>query len=104
LPSGSEDPLPSKFTVSGAGPFVGDAVATAIGGWFAAPDPARWGEFTQRYRELYAEPPPRLIIDLEKLQVVPAERAGGRAVTARPSTRPEPWQPVAGHRPGSEGG
>ena len=31
LPSGSEDPLPSKFPVSRAGPFVGDAVATATG-------------------------------------------------------------------------
>jgi hypothetical protein len=34
-PSGSLDPLPSKVTNSGAVPFVGVAVATAFGGWFA---------------------------------------------------------------------
>ena len=35
FPSGSLEPLPSKFTVSGAGPLVGEAVATATGGWLA---------------------------------------------------------------------
>ena len=35
FPSGSLEPLPSKFTVSGADPLVGFAVATATGGWLA---------------------------------------------------------------------
>ena len=34
-PSGSREPLPLKLTVSGAGPLVGVAVATAVGGWLA---------------------------------------------------------------------
>jgi ABC-type branched-subunit amino acid transport system substrate-binding protein len=33
---------------------------TLIGGWFAAPEPGPWAEFGKRYRELYAEAPPRL--------------------------------------------
>src|SRR6185436_321006 len=35
--SGSEEPDPSKLTVKGAFPLVGVAVATAVGGWLAAP-------------------------------------------------------------------
>jgi hypothetical protein len=34
-PSGSLEPLPLKLTVNGAGPFVGEPVAEAIGGWLA---------------------------------------------------------------------
>jgi len=37
-------------------------------------------------------------------QQAPGQWVGGRAVTASPSTRPEQWRPVAGHRPDSEGG
>jgi ABC-type branched-subunit amino acid transport system substrate-binding protein len=33
---------------------------TLIGGWFAAPDPVPWSDFSNRYRELHAEAPPRL--------------------------------------------
>src|SRR5688572_6130249 len=33
---------------------------TLIGGWFAAPEPGPWADFSKRYRELYAEAPPRL--------------------------------------------
>ena len=35
--SGSDEPDPSKLTVKGAFPLVGVAVATAVGGWLAAP-------------------------------------------------------------------
>ena len=33
---------------------------TLVGGWFAAPDPGPWADFTKRYRELYVDAPPRL--------------------------------------------
>ena len=33
-PFGSEEPAPEKLTVNGAGPFVGEAVMTAVGGLF----------------------------------------------------------------------
>src|ERR671930_2047199 len=41
-PSGSLDPLPSKLTVSGVGPLVGLAVATAFGGLFELRYLIRW--------------------------------------------------------------
>jgi ABC-type branched-subunit amino acid transport system substrate-binding protein len=31
-----------------------------LGGWFAAPDPKGWQDFTRRYVETYSEAPPRL--------------------------------------------
>jgi hypothetical protein len=37
--SGSDDADPSKFTVNGAVPDVGDPVATAVGGAFVPPPP-----------------------------------------------------------------
>ena len=33
---------------------------TLVGGWFAAPDPGPWTDFSKRYRELYVDAPPRL--------------------------------------------
>jgi hypothetical protein len=41
-PSGSLDPLPSKLTVSGVGPLVGLAVATAVGAPFELRYLIRW--------------------------------------------------------------
>ncbi len=40
-------------------PGVGKEPAL-IGGWFAAPDPKGWQDFTRRYVETYGETPPRL--------------------------------------------
>ena len=35
LPSGSDEPEASKFTLSGASPDVGEALKLALGGWLA---------------------------------------------------------------------
>src|SRR5208337_255459 len=41
--------------------YVGVGKEPALqGGWFAAPDPKGWQDFTRRYVETYSEAPPRL--------------------------------------------
>jgi ABC-type branched-subunit amino acid transport system substrate-binding protein len=41
--------------------YVGAGKEPALlGGWFAAPDPKGWQDFTRRYVETYSEAPPRL--------------------------------------------
>jgi branched-chain amino acid transport system substrate-binding protein len=72
---------------------------TLIGGWFAAPDPARWGEFTQRYRELYAEPPPRLATlayDATALASVLARAPSGPDFSAETLTQPNGFAGIDG--------
>jgi ABC-type branched-subunit amino acid transport system substrate-binding protein len=55
------DPAKVKFlgTALWDDPTLG-VEPTLIGGWFAAPEPGPWANFAKRYREFYAEAPPRL--------------------------------------------
>lgn len=61
LPANGLDPQRVKLLGTGLwdDPATGREPAL-LGGWYAAPDPAGRGDFEQRYREFYGDPPPRL--------------------------------------------
>jgi ABC-type branched-subunit amino acid transport system substrate-binding protein len=72
---------------------------TLIGGWFAAPEPGPWAEFTKRYRELYAEAPPRLATlayDATALASVLARAPTGADFSAATLTQPNGFAGIDG--------
>lgn len=72
---------------------------TLIGGWFAAPDPAPWTEFSNRYRELHAEAPPRLAslaYDATALAAVLERGPAGPDFSAATLTQPNGYAGVDG--------
>ncbi len=72
---------------------------TLIGGWFAAPDPAPWSDFSRRYRELHAEAPPRLATlayDATALAAVLGRAAAGPDFTPATLTQPNGFAGIDG--------
>jgi hypothetical protein len=62
----------------------------ATGGWFAAPEPTGWQNFSKRYGEIYSEEPPRLATlayDGVALAGVLARHAGPTGAGANPYHR-----------------
>ena len=59
--------------------------APLVGGWFSAPDPRGWREFTQRYAKTYGGVPPRiasLAYDAVSLAVSLSNNASGQRYTS----------------------
>jgi ABC-type branched-subunit amino acid transport system substrate-binding protein len=72
---------------------------TLIGGWFAAPEPAPWGDFSKRYRELYAEAPPRIATlgyDATALAAVLARAPAGPDFSPATLTQPNGFAGIDG--------
>jgi branched-chain amino acid transport system substrate-binding protein len=72
---------------------------TLIGGWFAAPDPASWADFSRTYRELYAEAPPRLATlayDATALAALLARAATGPDFSPAALTQPNGYAGIDG--------
>ncbi len=79
-------------------PGVGKEPAL-LGGWFAAPDPKGWQDFTRRYVETYNETPPRLAslaYDAVSLAISLAANAPGQRFVATELTRASGFQGVDG--------
>jgi ABC-type branched-subunit amino acid transport system substrate-binding protein len=79
-------------------PGVGKEAALQ-GGWFAAPDPKGWQDFTRRYADSYGEAPPRLAslaYDAISLAISLSDNPAGQRFTAALLTRPSGFQGVDG--------
>jgi ABC-type branched-subunit amino acid transport system substrate-binding protein len=61
LPASDFDSKAVTLLGTGSWDYAGVGKEEAlVGGWFAAPDPKGWTEFTRRYVETYGDVPPRL--------------------------------------------
>lgn len=72
---------------------------TLVGGWFAAPDPASWADFSRTYRDLYAEAPPRLATlayDATALAAVLARSPAGPDFSPATLTQPNGFAGIDG--------
>jgi branched-chain amino acid transport system substrate-binding protein len=70
-------------------PNVGAAKAL-VGGWYPAPDPKGWSNFTQRYAKTYGTAPPRLAslaYDAVSLAVSRSQGAPGQRYSTAQLTR-----------------
>jgi ABC-type branched-subunit amino acid transport system substrate-binding protein len=70
-----------------------------LGGWFPAPDPRGWREFTQRYVKTYGSVPPRiasLSYDAVSLAVSLSSNPPGKRYSAAQITRPSGFAGVDG--------
>lgn len=70
-----------------------------IGGWFPAPDPRGWREFTKRYVDTYGEVPPRLAslaYDAVSLAVTLSQNPPGQRFTPEQLTRPSGFAGIDG--------
>jgi ABC-type branched-subunit amino acid transport system substrate-binding protein len=70
-----------------------------IGGWFAAPDPASWAEFSRTYRDLYTQAPPRLATlayDATALAAVLARSPAGPDFSPATLTQPNGFAGIDG--------
>ncbi len=70
-----------------------------LGGWFAAPDPKGWQDFTRRYVETYGDAPPRLAslsYDAVSLAISLSNNPPGRRFVASELTRTSGFQGVDG--------
>lgn len=70
-----------------------------LGGWFAAPDPKGWQDFTRRYVETYGEAPPRLAslsYDAVSLAISLSNNPPERRFAAAELTRASGFQGVDG--------
>lgn len=70
-----------------------------LGGWFAAPDPKGWQDFTRRYVETYGNAPPRLAslaYDAVSLAISLSNNPPERRFVAAELTRPNGFQGVDG--------
>lgn len=77
---------------------VGKEQALA-GGWFAAPDPKGWQDFTRRYAETYGDAPPRLAslaYDAVSLAISLSNNPAGRRYVTSELTRPSGFAGVDG--------
>ena len=73
--------------------------AALTGGWFAAPDPKGWQDFTKRYSETYGDVPPRLAslsYDAVSLAISLSNNEPGRRFVAAELMRPSGFQGVDG--------
>ncbi len=80
--------------------YVGVGKEAALqGGWFAAPDPKGWQDFTKRYAETYGDAPPRLAslsYDAVALAISLSTNPPGRRFAATELTRSSGFQGVDG--------
>lgn len=70
-----------------------------LGGWFAAPDPKGWQDFTRRYVETYGDAPPRLAslsYDAVSLAISLSTNPPGRRFVATELTRASGFQGTDG--------
>ncbi len=70
-----------------------------LGGWFAAPDPKGWQDFTRRYVETYGNAPPRLAslsYDAVSLAISLSSNPPGRRFVASELSRASGFQGVDG--------
>ena len=70
-----------------------------VGGWFSAPDPKGWTDFTKRYVETYGDVPPRLATlayDAVSLAISLSNNAKGSRFTASTLTRASGFAGVDG--------
>jgi len=70
-----------------------------VGGWYAAPDPAGWSNFVQRYSKTYGAPPPRIAslgYDAVSLAVSLSQNPPGQRYTYSQLTRPSGFSGVDG--------
>ncbi len=70
-----------------------------LGGWFAAPDPKGWQDFTRRYVESYGDAPPRLAslsYDAVSLAISLSNNPPDRRFVASELTRTTGFQGVDG--------
>lgn len=70
-----------------------------VGGWFSAPDPKGWTDFTKRYVETYGDVPPRLATlayDAVSLAISLSNNAKGSRFTATTLTRSSGFAGVDG--------
>lgn len=79
--------------------YPGAGREALAGGWFAAPDPKGWQDFTRRYAETYGDAPPRLAslaYDAVSLAISLSNNPAGRRFVASELTRPSGFQGVDG--------
>ena len=80
--------------------YIGvDKEAALQGGWFAAPDPKGWQDFTKRYTETYGGTPPRLAslsYDAVSLAISLSSNPPGQRFAASELTRSSGFQGVDG--------
>ena len=80
--------------------YVGVGREAALqGGWFAAPDPKGWQDFTKRYAETYGDTPPRLAslsYDAVSLAISLSNNRPGERFSAAELTRSSGFQGVDG--------
>ena len=70
-----------------------------LGGWFAAPDPKGWQDFTRRYVETYGNAPPRLAslaYDAVSLAISLSNNPPAQRFVASELTRPSGFQGIDG--------
>jgi branched-chain amino acid transport system substrate-binding protein len=64
--------------------------ATFVGGWFPAPDPRGWKDFTERFTKAFGTPPPRIASlshDAVGLAIALSTGTGGQRYTSATMTR-----------------
>ena len=80
--------------------YVGVGREAALqGGWFAAPDPKGWQDFTKRYAETYGDTPPRLAslsYDAVSLAISLSSNPAGERFSTAELTRSSGFQGVDG--------
>ena len=98
----SSDLTSAKVQFIGTGqwdyPNIGSEKAL-VGGWYPAPDPKGWSNFTERYSKTYGETPPRiasLAYDAVSLAVSLSQNPPGQRYTQAQLTRGSGFQGVDG--------
>jgi hypothetical protein len=100
LTAGGVDPNKVKFLGSGQwdDPQIG-AEPALVGAWYAAPDPAGWRAFVDRYQANYGTQPPRiatLAYDAVSLAAALARQPPGQRYSAEALTNPSGFSGVDG--------
>ena len=89
-----------KFMGLSGWDYIGVGKEAALqGGWFAAPDPKGWQDFTKRYAETYGDTPPRLAslsYDAVSLAISLSTNPAGQRFAASELTRSSGFQGVDG--------
>jgi ABC-type branched-subunit amino acid transport system substrate-binding protein len=113
LPAAPEDlqvmsPLLSAHNIAGRVQLVGtgqwdypgiDRERPLVGGWYAAPDPKGWTNFTANYVKTYGSTPPRIAslgYDAVSLAVTLSQNPPGQRYTPSQLTRPSGFSGVDG--------
>lgn len=91
LPYSEFDTAAVKLLGNGGWDYAGIGKEQAlVGGWFSAPDPKGWTDFTKRYAETYGDVPPRLAslaYDAVSLAVSLSNNPKGKRFTPAQLTR-----------------